>query len=550
LHHRSWLPRILSALLLAGVTACSGVPGSAHPVVRATGHGMPVLVFESDRQLVFADASGRTWQAARLSVPAQQLLWSSDGRRLAWLDDVQPQSSDGIYDDYGRLHVLDARTNRETSVPCACNGAAFLGDDVAALTADGAALLLLSPSATSTRVPLTPPLADVPLTASTGQFTHVAAGGSDRVTVSVDLDEQQVGIRGESSLVTVDRHGQVTPLLPPGKSGATSFRSAIAAPDGSGFVWQSIPSAGACQDAVDLNAVHYDGNPASRALGLPADPAFHQALLQDRRAAAVSWAGGTVVATFSPMPNCQGVFPSRLLSYAHQGDHWTLLANGLAGLAFGGDGRILELRPDHPIRTDDQDQIAGRLELQDATGHTLTLGDGVTAYAFTPAESAAGRPRTPSDAAPAAYSGLAAVDDQGHPLPTGPALALARRILTAAAGGDTSRLLQLCSHCATADLAWIRSPDGPTQVRQALLTHPAAVGGRLVYPGLVQHLCADSPAGQPDACTEQQIHDIALLGLPGGMDASHGGSSVYQATGGVRVVLVTDGSGAFWAGRG
>jgi hypothetical protein len=519
------------AVIVTMLTGCV----SSRPAKPAQPPGPPVLAFVRAGELMLASADGRTWRAAQLTLPSDQLVWSPDGTRLAWLDDPQRYGVDGS------LHILDVASRQEASQPCPCRGVGFLGTEVATLSADGTALLLFPPSGNPRRVAL-----DRPKPPS----SKVVASGRDRVAVAIPLPEQQVGVRGQSYLATIDHGGRTTRLLRPGAM--TSFWEASGAPDGRQLAWVDQATGGACWNEASLPTLRYRGDRTIR-LDVPTDPTFHRAVLTDQRLiTSYAWAGPGLTVTFGPGHGCQPVYRSRLVSYYREGSRWTLLGTGWIGVGFGRDGRVATLEASDPVKVggDDLDQaMIGRLVLRDASGSEKPLADDVSSFAFTPAEAAAARPPAglPPPSGKASEPALPKTDDHGRPL-SGPLYDLAGRIMAAAAAGDVSGLLRLCHACGQETVSWLRSPEGPEQVLRSLQTHPGRDNHDLVFPGLARRPCVDD-AGKKLTCTEAQIQDVAMLNLRS-KSALNVGDRTYRAPKSISIHLRPDDAGnARWVGH-
>lgn len=418
------------------------------------------------------------------------------------------------------------RTGRETSRPCPCSGVGFLGEDAVSLSTDGRSLLLFPPDGTARRIALSERLLP---------YSKLAAGGADDVVLFSKLTEGPGVFRGEGTLAVADRRGKVRQLLP-GK-GRTTLNEARRQPGGPSVAWSNHDSGGACwgRESVLTHAVTAGGPRRSS----PDDAAFRHALVPEARlVTSLDWAGDGLTVTFSALPNCSVMYPERSASYYVHDGRWTYLGSGMLGIAYGADGRVA--RFDDPVYgklTIDSGPTTGRLTLTTG-GETHVLGEGVSLFAFTPAESAGARP--PSAPAPQPSEGVTTEDDHGAALPDAVRV-LARNIEAAAADGDTGRLDALCDPCSTAEHDWIRSAEGPRAVLRAIRTHPRRVGAELVYPGLTS--CADA-IDRENTCTPQQLRDAAVLGLKPGLGPS------YSAAEAVRVPLTLriEGGTARWTG--
>ncbi|MDX3315033.1 hypothetical protein P1S61_39460 [Streptomyces sp. ME08-AFT2] len=530
--------RALAALLLSSAViataACSADPNDdkapgargASPSSSAANRQRPVLAFVRPKQqaVMVADAAGRTWQADRTEgqVP-DRLSWSPDGRRLIWTD---PQKEDTT----GRLHVLDVTTGKKVSHACPCSGAGFLGEEAVGLASDGSALLVFPATGNPRRIALN---------RSKGPYASLVTGGAEDVTLFTPLPEGPGVFRGQGTLDAVDRQGRVRPLLPAKQP--STLTQAWRAPDGKGVAWGSADSGGACWTVSTL--FQHSGAAGRPTRLLPGDTAFRQALIGDQRLIlSAAWAGAGLTVTYTGIENCQARYPGRSVTYYVRDGKWTYLGSGLLGLALGADGRVARLRGDAHV-ADGMSLPVGALSLTSGAREQV-LADGVSAFVFTPAESAAAgapaaRPQPPAAA-------VTSVDDHGKALPE-TMVRLARRIERAAADDDTEALVRLCTGCREGVLQWVRRTEAPSEILQAIRAHPLVNGPQgFMYPGLT--MCVDEPQ-QDITCTPEQLHDIAVLGLKPDRDGDYGGS-VYSAWKSVSVPLIMrmENGGARWTG--
>ncbi|MFI9122548.1 hypothetical protein ACIGW0_24705 [Streptomyces bikiniensis] len=500
-------------LLLAGVIAAAGCtatgdgadPAGSRPSGGVTGSGpdrtRPVLAFvqPEERAVMLADAAGRTWRAAPTgAVPPSEVVWSPDGRRLAWLDEEDESGT-------GELHVYDVAKGTLRSEACPCHGIGFLGEDLATLAVDGASLALFPPGYPAERA------RRVPLGKNKGTYARLATGGSDDVVVFGVLPEGPGVFRGQGTVSAVDRRGTVRELLPPGKP--STFTDALRAPDGKALAWGTSDSGGACWTRSTL-LTHSGGTAGEPVRHLPDDAAFRRALIGDRQRSLTSfaWAGDGLTVTYGPFGSCQVLSPERFVSYYVRGGVRTFLGSGMIGIALGADGRVARLTGNAPTTGLPRSPSGvahhtGTLTLT-SEGRELPLGKGVSVFVFTPAESAAARPPAAAPQPPGAA--VTTVDDHGGKLPEA-VVRLARQIEEAAVRGDTERLVALCGTCRPGVHEWIRGEGGAAAVLRAVRTHPGRNGAEgLMYPALSS--CVDQP-GQDITCTPQQLGDVALLGL-------------------------------------
>ncbi|MFC7933394.1 hypothetical protein [Streptomyces cinereoruber] len=541
------------ALLLAGVIAAAGctatgdgaAPAGPRPSGGATGAGpglaRPVLAFvqPEKRAVMLADAAGRTWRAAPTGeTPPSEVVWSPDGRRLAWLDG---EGASGT----GELHIHDVAKGTLRSEPCPCHGIGFLGQDLATLAVDGTSLALFPPSYPAERA------RRVPLGKSRGTYARLATGGPDDVIVFSALPEGPGVFRGQGTVSAVDRRGTVRELLPPAKP--STFTDALRAPDGKALAWGSSDSGGACWTRATL-LTHSGGTAEEPVRHLPDDAAFRRALIGDRQRSLTSfaWAGDGLTVTYGPLEGCQVLAPERFVSYYVRDGVRTFLGTGMLGIALGADGRVARLaggasatglvRAPSGVAA-----YTGTLTLT-SEGRELPLGKGVSAFAFTPAESAAAR--SPAAAPQPPGPAVTTVAQDGGKLPEA-VVRLARQIEDAAVRGDTERLVALCDTCPPGVHEWIRGEGGAAAVLRAIRAHPGRNGAEgLIYPSLSS--CVDEP-GQDITCTPQQLGDVALLDLrPDEGNVDYGGV-VYSAWNGgpamVPLLVRIDAKGeALWTG--
>ncbi|WP_433455354.1 hypothetical protein ACQPXS_45610 [Streptomyces sp. CA-142005] len=515
--------------------APTGQPDKLHPVVA--------FVQPAHGSVLVADASGRTWKAADMRPSASvydtaaqwptKLAWSPGGRRLAWLD------APNDVDQTGQIHIVDVRTGKETARPCPCQGIGFLGDDAVSLSSDGSSLLLFPAAGGARRVALT---------ARQRPYSRLVAGGTDDVVLFSPLLDGPGVERGQGTLAVADRKGTVRLLLP--AKGRTTFGDAQRQPHGTGLVWSSADSGGACWtlSSVYTHPVTTSGDPRS---SLPHDAALRHALVtQARLVTSLAWVGDGITTTFSAVPTCQVMFPARTVSYYLRDGHWTYLGSGMLGIALGADGRVVRLEDPVYPRTHEVDEQAittGTLTLT-AHGRKRVLATGVSQFVLTPAESAAARPPTTPAREPG--EGVTAEDDHGARLPAA-VRKLAGEIEDAAARGHTRRLAALCDPCSATVRRWVSSGDGARDVLRAIRTHPRRLsGGLLIYPE--GSTCVDEPH-KDISCTPQQLRDAAVLALKPGVSPGLGyGGSAFTTADAVRVPLTLsfEGGTAQWTGLG
>ncbi|GFN01952.1 hypothetical protein Smic_05080 [Streptomyces microflavus] len=361
-----WFAALVAGMALLGA-ACEGRPSQDDASKNgrsAAGHSDPVLAFVRPlaKEIVLADADGRTWRGARLKANADDVRWSPDGSALAWIDD-ESDSRDGR-----RLHRLDVVTGREETTPCACRGVGFLGEEVATLSTGGDALLLLRADGQVRRAPLSAPV---------GAYAEVAAGGRDAVTVADALPEEEAG-RGQSQLVSVDKSGKVLPFLP--ARAPTSFVDGVQSPDGRRIAWSSADSGGACWNYGAAHWATY-GKKGRQNAKRPADRAMTHALLEERAlVTGLAWAGEGLTMTFGPMVGCQAAPPERFVSYYLRGGEWRFLGTGMRAVGYGAQGRRARiLVPERPQSHEPDDYMTpalGDLQFTNRQGERRVLGRG------------------------------------------------------------------------------------------------------------------------------------------------------------------------------
>jgi len=541
---------ITVVLLAAG---CTGVDGSGAAGSGDGGRveisadepaGPAVLAFIDAEGVALVDATGRTTRVAPATGPTGALIWSPDGSRLAW-QDSPPEG----FGSAGEVHVVENAT--ETRFPCTCQGIAFLNNDLAALSTDGAALLLFpSGSGVPRRVVLTTPQP---------AGSALVGGGDENVTVAVPLPEEQAQFRGQFTFVTVDGRGSVEPLL--GPEGLVSFNSGLASPGDDRFAWIDSPSGGACFTTSDLRVIDRTTGAVMQP-PRPSDPPFESALLPDGQRAILSqsWAGQGTVVTFGPQGGCQPVYPHRLVSYFLEldSDRWRFLGTGLLAAAFGAEGRAARLEAINPAPSEPQltqgtpngpprgvDHTAGRLIFTTSVGDARPIGDHVISFLFTPEEAAEA---TAPPSIPAPPASPTTTDWKGKALPE-PFAELMNDINETAVRKDVGALVALCARCDQFTIEWLESEPAASDLLALLSqTHPLANDGtNAVVPSLAIQSCADV-SGIEATCTAEQIQDITHLALEADYDLAYNGPS-YSYTGAHGITMTLDEQGlAIWTG--
>ncbi|MEV6107108.1 hypothetical protein AB0M28_20680 [Streptomyces sp. NPDC051940] len=521
---------------LVAATACTADPTDqpapdgkgASPTSSVAGRQRPVLayVLPKHQAVMVADAAGRTWRATstKVQVP-DQISWSPGGRQLVWTD---PEKDDT--DTTGRIHILDVTTGKMVSHPCPCNGVGFLGEDPVSLASDGSALLVFPVTGGNPQ--------RIALGHSKGRYGRLVTGGSEDVTLFTPLPEGPNVFRGQGTLDTVDRQGHIRALLP--ATQPSTLAQAWRAPDGKGVAWSSADSGGACWTVSTL--FEHPGGTGRPTRLLPDDDAFHRSLIEDQRSiSSAAWAGAGLTVTYAGLAGCQARYPERSVTYYVHDGKWAYLGSGLLGLALGAHGRVARLRGD---AGGSDDAPSGELSLTSG-GKEHVLADGVSTFAFTPAESAAAQP--PAARPQPAAAAVTTVDDHGTALPEA-IVQLARRIERAAAAGDTEALVGLCTECKNGVAQWVRRAEAPAQILRTIRTHPGVNGPQgFMYPGLIT--CVDEP-DQDITCTPQHLSDAVALALKPDRDSEHYGS-VYSSweTGLVPLIMrIGENGEARWTG--
>ncbi|GAA0713086.1 hypothetical protein GCM10010199_11830 [Dactylosporangium roseum] len=527
---------LLTVACLLLTTGCTGddLPKKAESAAAAAPTA-PVLAYVESNVLMVADRSGQTRRLTTMQDVPVQLLWSPDGSRIVWLNEGKDSNSRS-----DRLSLVDVASGATTVQPCPCSGLGFLGNDVATLSADGAAMLLFPSTGDPVRVPLQP-------SSTTGAW--LAAGGRDHVMIAQPLDEGVAEVRATSAWLTADRSGKVATIA--GPKDRISAHEALASPAGDRIAWLDLPSSGACWHSQRIVDIGYDG-------GRPVDPkepddppmrAAH--LPYQRTVLSYSWAGRGVVQTFAPVAGCQPFYPTRLVSYYREGDRWTFLGTGLLAIAFGGEGRRVRLVPTDNLKAvqeDGRSGVSGRLVFRSSNGTELTLTESARYAMFAPAEAAMATVGVhPATTSSSAAPGASTTDMRGRPL-NSMLSALVSKVWQAAAANDTEALTSLCRKCDVGTLAWLREQETPAQILLLLRTHPEASEWSLVYPSLAARRCVDSP-DHDYTCTAEQIADIALLNLKEDVNLDDPGN-VYKVPAHSALLFQLDTNGApVWAGR-
>ncbi|MEU6025174.1 hypothetical protein [Micromonospora sp. NPDC047134] len=531
--------------LLLMASACTSSMPEPEPT-RAAGSREPVLVFRIGQTLHVSDGDGNVKELVTMDSDPEQVLWSPDGARLAWASTREGESGSTVY-------VVDTATGAVRSYPCPCRGLAFLGDDLATVSADGTGLILISAQGDTSRVAFRKPITTRNTAEGAAMFARVVAGGRDQVAVKVPLDVYKTGIRAQSTLMSVDRAGTVTEMLHNQKGAAVW--EALGSPAGDRIAWLDMPSSGACwhsQRIVDLG--YANAKPTDPAM--PTDEPFHRAHLPDQQTVlSYSWAGAGVVQTFGPVgAECQVMYPFRLVSYYREGGTWTHLATGLLGIAFGADGRTARLEPaaaEGPIESpNDTRRYTGRLVLSVPGADDRMLAENVEFFAFTPAQAAAAQVM-PASTPPTPTAEPAGTDERGTPL-SGPLYDLVREVWTAADSGDAAALLALCTSCDAATRTWL-AKDGGAKVQRLLTSHPRRMADSLTYPGLAVEVCADTSgsgatAANAQTCTPEQLEDVVTLGIEPEVDLDYP-TYGYRQPATESLLFRLDGGIPVWAGR-
>lgn len=513
--------RRMAGLLVIVLLAAACTNSRPQPEEDKSGPGPAVVAFRSEGKIRFADARGNVWGEVPVGQMLRGAVWSADGKHFAWLDAES------------RLHIVEAATGVDRSQPCPCVGIDRLGDEFAAVSSDGAAMLLFNPANGSTRVPLEKKLLPGAV---------LIAGGREAVVIAESVPEEIADHRAQSTVLAISRDGKARNMIA-GKSRG-SIWDGRTSPDGSGAVVVDWPSNGACWTLPGL--IDLDGkalNPETKA-AVPDDEQFSWAVLKEvRTVSGVSWAGESALATFGPNEACQSVVPERYVTYALTAGAWELVRVGAAAVGFGGDERAYSIDITGFGGVSEQPRARGKLVQTYGDDAHKVLAEQTTMFWLTPAEQAAGRLKAikPEERKiTVADSGTQIAKDFTE---------LADEVTKALTSNDVSRLEKLCSACDPDTRALLRTQEGRDALRKALRTHPAGDDRAVTYPGLAVHRCADGGNDDFPECTADQFHDIGVLGLSSSI-AEVFPARVYSAPNDGSIRFVRDSSGkAVWGGR-
>jgi hypothetical protein len=379
------------AVVVAAVLVLA-TAGGDHAMVRtspgagpaAGDHGPAALALIRPRdgfvsELMLADLRGRTWTVARPLEWITYMTWSPDGSRLAWLEVLKTAPL------RVRLHVLNVNTGAlHTISPCSCRGLGFLGDNIATLSGDGAALVLYPPSGEPIRTPLDPPQP---------RGSSIVTDGRDRVVVVSPLDERVTGFRGQSTLGVVDRAGHVTPLV--AGNPTTNYAWGKAGDDR--FIWIDSPRGGVCASGESLRSAMFATGLTSHPM-VPTDDAFRTNIPADqRRIRSLSVVADGVIATFMPSLGCrEEVRSAQLLSYHWHDGTWTSLGARFLSLDFVRGDRAIALEaydPVDPHGADRENTPLGQLQLTTADRRLEPIAEDVEYVIVNPIEREGARVR-------------------------------------------------------------------------------------------------------------------------------------------------------------
>lgn len=369
-----WLAGATAGLVLVGGCTHGDKPDPAPSALPSATASPAVLAYVQAGKIFVADAAGAPRLIAEPKVSPDQLRWSPDGTRLAWMD----HQGDGPGST--SIHFASAADGKAVEKPCPCSGVDFLGDQVVTMSADGTGLLLFAPDGTASRAALSKPQAE---------GSDVVGRLADRVIVSVPLDERTASYRGQNTLVTVAADGTTASLLKP-VGAETSYRGGAVSPDSTRLAFEEQPSSGACSSTSSLRTVKLSTGRISDP-GLPSDNVFDFAgLTDDRLLLNLGWAGADLVVTFAPQLGCVSAESSRLVTYRWNEQGWTELGTGWFAAAYGTTaGEVTIAAPDQIPETVGG-AADGPLTIMPG-GQKITVAEHVSSFVLTPAEIAGGK---------------------------------------------------------------------------------------------------------------------------------------------------------------
>jgi hypothetical protein len=507
----------LAVAVLAGSCRSAKTDTDPEPTAKPISDAA-VLAFSDGAQMRFADGTGRVWGQVKAKAP-EPVIWSSDGSHVAFLESK-------------RLHIVDAKSATDRSLPCPCSGLDRMGQEFVTISTDGTALLFFGTEGAVRRLPLSRRMIDA----------WVVAGGSGQVAVAEPIPEDKADYRGQSALIAVDGNGKLRQMIE-GKS-AVSVWAGYTAPAGDRIATVESPSGGACSTLSGVLLLDNTTlNRKSEQL-TPSDSVFKSAVLSEAHLIkGMIWAGQSLIVTFAPNNFCQRPLTSRYLTYSITGTQWQFLQAGVLQAGYGADSRSYAIELNESGITADTPNY-GTLVMDSHDGKHMELGQHVQSFWPTVAEQAAG---TPVASATPEESGVPTVTDQGKPLP--PALhQLADEVVGAIDRNDVAALATLCAKCDSPTRTLVRTPAGRTSIKRSLLTHAYVDQKSATFPGAAFKACDDGPKSA-DGCTTQQFQDIGRLGLVGDQSLDlEGWKYAASISGSVRFEL--DGSGvARWLGQ-
>lgn len=487
------------------------------PTVRPVSDAA-VLAFFDGTRIRFADGTGRVWGQTKAKVP-EPVVWSADGSHVAFLE-------------ANRLHIVEAKTALDRSIPCPCEGLDRMGKEFATLSTDGTALLLFTTKAAVRRLPLERRTSNA----------WVVAGGTGQVAVAEPIPEDKADYRGQSALIAVNGRGKLRRMIE-GKS-AVSVWGGYTAPTGNRIATIESPSSGVC--STDAGVLLLDNSTLNRKSQrlMPSDAVFKGAVLAETHLVkGVSWAGQSLIVTFTTNGSCQRPLVSRYLTYSITGTRWQFLRAGLLQAGYGADSRSYAIEvTEAGITTKSADY--GTLIMNSSDKQRTVLGEHVQSFWPTIAEQAAGTPVPAETPAPV---GVPDTTDQGSPLAV-EVHQLATDIVVAIDRNDTAALTELCAECDAPTKALIRTPGGRSSIKRSLMTHAAVEQKTATFPSITVKACRDFPDAA-NGCTKEQFQDIGLLGLVGQQSIDFEGSK-YEAPISGSVRLGPGASGAVrWLGQ-
>jgi len=253
---------VISAVLGAAVTAGVGVfavqklngdRSPARPVVAASAPPRPSLAYMTTSAVMVGGPDGRSRRIASLSgrKPGGSLVWSADGKWLAWTTSASQSSISPE-----RVHLAAADGSKVHSWTCSddsCGSAAFLGDRLVtvALTVDRPPELVLHPldGGIPERTAITG-LPQDPYTDDGFTSPYLATATEDSVIVTHGIGTSAYG--GPVTYYRVSGKGRATKFFE--APGNVAPHAEWVAPDGRTLVYTGAERGGYCQhyEAVRL----------------------------------------------------------------------------------------------------------------------------------------------------------------------------------------------------------------------------------------------------------------------------------------------------------